>query len=108
MNNWALCYVVGLSSLSKVKNCFLFLSWKGGYVFAAFFAPVPEKEVLDFIAHGWIIQVLPVGKSGAWCLIGGMGCGDDISEIDFSPRREIVLGLAQRVKLGEQKKGETS
>jgi len=57
------CYVVGLSSLSKVKKIlFFFLSRKGerGCVFAVFFSPVPEKEILDFIAHGSIIQVFTV------------------------------------------------
>ena len=58
-----MCYVVGLSSLSKVKKfLFFFLSRKGerGCVFAVFFSPVPEKEILDFIAHGSIIQVFTV------------------------------------------------
>jgi len=57
------CYVVGLSSLSKVKKfLFFYLSRKGerGCVFAVFFSPVPEKEILDFIAHGSIIQVFTV------------------------------------------------
>jgi len=58
-------YVVGLSSLSKVlKFLFFLLSQKGERccVFAVFFAPVPEKEILDFIAHGSIIQVFMVEK----------------------------------------------
>jgi len=57
------CYVVGLSSLSKVKKfLFFFLSQQGGRgcVFAVFFAPIPEKGISDFIAHGSIIQVLTV------------------------------------------------
>jgi len=29
-------------------------------VFLLFFSPVPEKEILDFIAHGSIIQVFTV------------------------------------------------
>ena len=50
-------YVVGLSSLSKVKNYFIlfFLSRRGGErvcVFAVFFAPIPEKGIPDCIAHG--------------------------------------------------------
>jgi len=60
------CYVVGLSSLSKVKKLFFcFLSRKGerGCVFAVFFSPVPEKEILDFMAHGPIIQVFTVASS---------------------------------------------
>ena len=42
---------------------FFFLSQQGegGCVFAVFFAPIPEKGILDFIAHGSIIQVLTVG-----------------------------------------------
>ena len=41
---------------------FFFLSQQeeGGCVFAVFFAPIPEKEISDFIAHGSIIQVLTV------------------------------------------------
>jgi len=49
--------------LSKVKKfLFFYLSRKGerGCVFAVFFSPVPEKEILDFIAHGSIIQVFTV------------------------------------------------
>ena len=39
-----------------------FLSQQGGEgcVFAVFFAPIPEKEILDFIAHGSIIRVFTV------------------------------------------------
>ena len=63
-----MCYVVRLSSLSKVKK-FLFFppSRKGerGCVFAVFFSPVPEKKILDFIAHGSIIQVFTVDSFGA-------------------------------------------
>ena len=57
-----MCYVVGLSSLSKVKK-FLFFSVSAGgkgCVFAVFFAPIPEKGISDFIAHGSIIQVFTV------------------------------------------------
>jgi len=41
---------------------FFFLSQQGGRgcVFAVFFAPIPEKGISDFIAHGSIIQVLTV------------------------------------------------
>ena len=69
LNNWTVYYVVGLSSLSKVKKLlFFFLSRKGerGCVFAVFFAPVPEKEILDFIAHGSIIQVSTILKRSSW------------------------------------------
>ena len=55
-----MCYVVGLSSPSKVKKfLFFFLSRRGGRgrVFAVFFAPFPEKGILDFIAHRPIIQL---------------------------------------------------
>jgi len=62
------CYVVGLSSLSKVKKfLFFFLSQQGGEgcVFAVFFAPIPEKGISDFIAHGSIIQVFTVEETCA-------------------------------------------
>ena len=58
-----MCYVVGLSSLSKVKKpLFLFLSQQGGEgcVFAVFFAPIPEKAIWDFIAQSSVIQVFTV------------------------------------------------
>jgi len=58
------CYVVRLSSLSKVKKpLFFFLFHQGGErcVFAVFFAPIPEKGISDLIAHSSIIQVLTVG-----------------------------------------------
>jgi len=56
------CYVVGLSSPSKVKKFFFFSVPEGGRgrVFAVFFAPFPEKGILDFIAHRPIIQVFTV------------------------------------------------
>ena len=61
LNNWTVCYVVGLSSLSMVKKKKI-LSQKGerGCVFAVFFAPFPEKGILDYIAHRPIIQVFTV------------------------------------------------
>jgi len=46
-----------------VKNfLFFFLSRRGerGRVFAVFFAPFPEKGILDYIAHRPIIQVFTV------------------------------------------------
>ena len=59
-----MCYVVGLSSLSKVKKSLLFsLSRRGGErggVFGAFFTSFLEKGILDFIAHHQIIQVFMV------------------------------------------------
>jgi len=67
LNNWTVCYVVGLSSPSKVKKfCFFFPSRRGegGRVFAVFFAPFPEKGILDFIAHRPIIQVFTVCSGG--------------------------------------------
>ena len=56
-----MCYVVGLSSLSKVK-IFFFLSRRGerGCAFAVFFAPFLEKGILDYIAHRPIIQIFTV------------------------------------------------
>ena len=52
-----MCYVVELSSLSKV---IIFLSPKGerGCVFAVLLAFFPEKGILGFIAQGSIIRVL--------------------------------------------------
>ena len=62
LNNWTVCYVVGLSSLAVRPSNFLFLFCLGGgergSVFAVFFAPFPEKGILNHIAHGPIIQVL--------------------------------------------------
>jgi len=63
LNNWTVCYVVGLSSPSLVKNfLFFFLSQRGGRgrVFAVFFAPFPEKGIPDYIAHRPIVQVFTV------------------------------------------------
>jgi len=40
-----------------------------GCVFAVFFAPFPEKGILDLIVHGSIIRVLTVWASGG----GGRG-----------------------------------
>jgi len=77
------CYVVGLSSPSEVKKFLFFLSRRGerGRVFAVFFAPFPEKGILDFIAHRPIIQVFTV-----WWLATLLEAK--------SPWRLIVLGLA--------------
>ena len=58
-----MAYIIGLSSLSKVKKLlFFFLSQQegGGCVFAIFFTPNPKKEISNFIAHSSIIQVLTV------------------------------------------------
>jgi len=46
----------------RSRNFCFFLSWNGGRgcVFAVLFDPFPEKEILDFKAHGLIIQVFPV------------------------------------------------
>ena len=47
------------SSLSKVKKLlFFFLSQQGerSCAFAVLFAHIPEKVILDFTAHGLIIQ----------------------------------------------------
>jgi len=66
LNNWTVCYVVGLSSPGMVKKLlFFFLSRKGGRgrVFAVFFAPFPEKGILDCMAHRPIIQVFTVSLS---------------------------------------------
>ena len=45
------------------RNLF-FLSRRGerGRVFAVFFAPFPEKGILDYIAHHPIIQVFTVSE----------------------------------------------
>jgi len=69
------CHVVGLSSLSKVKKIlFFFLPRKGerDCVFAVFFASVPEKEILDFIAHGSLIRVFTV-----YCEVTSETCKQD-------------------------------
>ena len=59
-----MCYVIGISSLSEIikNNFYLFLSRKGeaGCVFAVFFAPVPEKGILDFIAHCSLFESFPI------------------------------------------------
>ena len=53
-----MCYVVELSSLSKVKKKKIVSSKreKG----CVFFASIPEKGISDPIAHGSIIQVFTV------------------------------------------------
>ena len=64
--NLDMCYVVELSSLSKVKN-FPFFSvsvGKGAVLMALLFARIPEKGILDFIAHSSIIQGITVAWSG--------------------------------------------
>ena len=50
-------------SVRSRNFCFFLLSRKRerGCAFAVFFALVPEKEILDFIAHGSIIRVFTVG-----------------------------------------------
>ena len=60
-----MCYVVGLSTLSKVKKSLFFSvsEVERGCVFAMFFAPIPEKEILNFIVHGLIIRVSTVFKT---------------------------------------------
>jgi len=42
--------------LIKVKIFFLSQKGERGCVFAVVFSTVPEKEILDFIAHGSIIR----------------------------------------------------
>ena len=57
-----MCYVVELSPPSKVKK-FVFSrlsTEKGAHVFAVFFAPIPGKEISDFIAQGLISQIFTV------------------------------------------------
>ena len=39
---------------------FSFVSW--GQIFGVFFAPFPEEEISDYIAHGPIIRVLTVSE----------------------------------------------
>ena len=58
-----MCYVVGLSSLGKVKRFLRFFFGLSRGKGAVFFA-IPEKEVLDFIAHSLIIRVFTVTKLG--------------------------------------------
>ena len=47
------------------KKKFFFQSQQGGRgcVFAVFFAPIPEKGISGFIAHGSIIRVPTVAKT---------------------------------------------
>ncbi|RPB01782.1 hypothetical protein L873DRAFT_1803039 [Choiromyces venosus 120613-1] len=63
-NNWTVCYVVGLSSRSKVKKFLFFLfclgGGKGAVFLAVFFAPFREKGIFDYIAHCPIIRVFTV------------------------------------------------
>ena len=51
-----------------VKKIWFFLSQRGerGRVIAVFFAPFPEKGILDYIAHRPIIQVIKVPASFLW------------------------------------------
>ena len=42
------------------KFCFFVSEGERGCVFAVFFAPFPEKGILDYIAHRPIIQVFTV------------------------------------------------
>jgi len=44
----------------RSRNFCFFFGGERGCVFAVFLAPVPEEEILDFIAHGSIIQVSTV------------------------------------------------
>ena len=55
-------YVVGLSSLGKVRNFLFFSVSEGGMglCFCYVFTPFLEKGILDYIAHRPIIQVFSV------------------------------------------------
>ena len=58
-----MCYVVGISPPSKVKKFLLLFCLrrgKGAEFLLCFLPPVPEKEILDFIAHSSIIRVFTV------------------------------------------------
>jgi len=43
-----------------VRCVFLFSFSLMGQIFGVFFAPFPEEEISDYIAHGLIIRVLTV------------------------------------------------
>ena len=69
----------------RSRNYFyFFLSRKGerGCVFAVFFAPVPEKEILDFIAHGSIIQVSTVAVALIHVVTVATGIGSAVQNHD--------------------------
>jgi len=51
-------------SVRSRNLCFFSVSEvERGCVFAVFFAPIPEKEILNFIVHGLIIRVSTVFKT---------------------------------------------
>ena len=55
-----MCCVVELCLSLWGRETFVFFSVSaggGGCVFAVFSAPIPEKGISDFIAHGSILQV---------------------------------------------------
>ena len=57
-------YVVGLSSLSKVRKLFFSVSEGGkGLCFCCAFCPLLEKGILNYIAHPPIIQVFTVYRT---------------------------------------------
>jgi len=71
-NNRAVCYAVGLSSLSvRLRHFSFFSAWEGGkgLCFCCVFCPpFPEKGILDFIPHGLIIGIfygIPARQEGA-------------------------------------------
>ena len=61
-----MCNAVGFSSLGKVKIFFLFFFYlgrgKGAVSLLCFFGSIPEKGILDFIAHCSVIPVFTVTK----------------------------------------------
>jgi len=61
-----LCHWTFLSQYSQEKKEFLSHKRERDSVFAVPSSPVPEKEILDFIAHGSIIQVFTVFENYIW------------------------------------------
>ena len=65
-------YVVGLSSLSKVKNFFLFFLSVSEGERGCVFTTIPEKEILDFITEG-SIRIFTVVPAIDKRLVAGRG-----------------------------------
>ena len=61
---------------------FSFASW--GQIFGVFFAPLPEEEISDYIAHGPIIRVLTVMSWEHWgAILWGSATGIGINLVNF-------------------------
>ena len=71
---------------------FSFVSW--GQIFGVFFAPFPEEEISDYIAHGPIIRVLAVFKTYVLYLriitMIGYGMHADVSFLSLAATRATL------------------